>query len=243
MDLLSDISHLAEVERILLVRDFFQDAYAGKIDQTITPGAECAIEFVLRKREHIVALEIETDSKQNPNTSVTSTPAYTTTENHPNVKQDCSPPTDDLYQQAANLVDANKIDEAIQVLEKLVITNTDNALAHNDLGVLYQRIGKPEKSRHHHEIASQLQPAHEVFQKNLADLLYREFGALEEALTIYVRLYGQNCYDVETIRAIDNICLEVDKPEDARFFLEQILAITPWDQDAADTLSSLPMEA
>jgi len=50
IDLLRDFSDSAEIERIVLVRDFFRDALIGQMDQTLTPVAECAIEFILRKR-------------------------------------------------------------------------------------------------------------------------------------------------------------------------------------------------
>ncbi len=50
IDLLAEVSDAVEIERIVLVRDFFRDALVGKVDQTLTPVAECAIEFVVRKR-------------------------------------------------------------------------------------------------------------------------------------------------------------------------------------------------
>jgi Flp pilus assembly protein TadD len=137
------------------------------------------------------------------------------------------------------LVNTGKPEEAIKTLEILLAQDSNHALAHNDLGVLYQRTGALEKSRQHHQEAVRLQPASQVFQKNLADLLCSGFGALEEALEIYVKLFSENRYDVETIKAIAIICLEVGKPEDARFFLEQILSIKPWDQEAVEALHSL----
>ena len=51
-----------------------------------------------------------------------------------------------------------------------------------------------------------------------------------------VKLYGEDRYDMELLKAIAHICLEVDKPDDARFFLERIIAAKPWDQDAAEAL-------
>jgi len=50
LDLALSLSHLVEVERIVLLRDFFRDSL-GEIDQTMTPVAECAIEMVFRKRD------------------------------------------------------------------------------------------------------------------------------------------------------------------------------------------------
>ncbi len=147
--------------------------------------------------------------------------------------------TVELYKEAIGLVNSDKSNEAIQVLEVLVGQDSSYALAHNDLGVLYQMNGDLEKSRQHHEMAARLQPTNAIFQKNLADLLCSEFGALEDALTIYVKLFAENRYDIELLKAIAHICVAVDKRDDACFFLDQILAIKPWDQDAAATLRAI----
>jgi len=51
LDLLWEVADLVEVEKIELLRDFFREALTPKkIDQSMTPVAECAIEFVVRKR-------------------------------------------------------------------------------------------------------------------------------------------------------------------------------------------------
>ena len=147
--------------------------------------------------------------------------------------------SEELYKEAMSLVNADNSDKAVQILETLVALDAHHALAQNDLGVLYQRKGELDKSRRAHEEAVRLQPENQVFQKNLADLLCSQFGALEEALEIYVNLFSKNRYDVETIKAIAHICLLVDKRDDARFFLDQILAIKPWDQEAAEALRNL----
>lgn len=147
--------------------------------------------------------------------------------------------SEDLYREAIKLVDADRTSEAIPLLETLVIQSPDNALAHNDLGVLCQKSGNLQKARTHHESAVRLQPENILFQKNLADLLCSGFGAFEESLAIYVKLYAENSYDVEIIKAVAHICLEVDKPDDARFFLEKALAIKPWDQESAEALRAL----
>ena len=48
--LLAPLAPRALIERIVLHRDFFDEALAAnKPDQTLTPVAECAIEFILRK--------------------------------------------------------------------------------------------------------------------------------------------------------------------------------------------------
>ena len=59
---------------------------------------------------------------------------------------------DELYREALTFVDADKPNDAIQLLETLVAQAPENALAHNDLGVLYQKKGELQKARHHHEV-------------------------------------------------------------------------------------------
>ncbi len=149
---------------------------------------------------------------------------------------------DELYRKAMELVHADKSNDAVQVLETLIASDSNHAPAHNDLGVLYQRAGELDKSRRHHQEAVRLRPDSQIFQKNLADLLCSGYGALEESLEIYVRLYSENRYDVEIIKAIAHICIEAGKLDDACFFLEQALALKPWDQETAEALRSLKRE-
>ena len=145
----------------------------------------------------------------------------------------------DLYQEAVTLANEGRLDESVALLQTIISSTPDSAIAHNDLGVLYQKTGDRTSSRYHHEAAVRLQPENTTFAKNLADLLYCDFGAFEEALDIYVRLFAENRYDVELLKAIAHICLEIDRQEDARFFLEQLLAIKPWDLDAAESLRTI----
>jgi Flp pilus assembly protein TadD len=148
-------------------------------------------------------------------------------------------PSDELYREAIHLVNSDKTDEAIQLLEQLVAQNADHATAHNDLGVLYQRSGERQKSRRHHEEAVRLQPENNMFQKNLADLLYLEFYEFEEALGIYVNLQGKLPQDLEILKAIASICQTLGNLTDARFFLGKVLSLQPWDRDAQAALKEI----
>ncbi len=144
-----------------------------------------------------------------------------------------------LYKEGLQLANSGKNDEAIKLLEKLLEQEPDHAVAHNDLGVLYQKSGDINKSRRHHEEAARLQPANKIFQKNLADLLCVEFNELEEALSIYIRLQAKAPQDIEILKAIASVCLSVGKYADARFFLERILTLQPWDREAQQALKEL----
>jgi len=144
--------------------------------------------------------------------------------------------TEELYRDALSLANAGKTDEAIRQLEAVLKQDNDHALAHNDLGVLYQHQGDLQRSRSHHEAAIRLKPANTVFQKNLADLLCVGFGDLEEALRIYVRLQAKTPQDIEILKAIAYVCGQIGNAAEARFFLERVLALQPWDREAQETL-------
>ena len=145
----------------------------------------------------------------------------------------------DLYKEAQSLIKADRMPEAISLLEKLIAEQPENAVVCNDLGVLYQRSGNREKARLYHEKAVNLQPASKTFKKNLADLLYMEFYELEKALEIYVALQAKSPQDIEILKAIASICQQIGNLSDARFFLERVLTLQPWDREAQQQLTEL----
>lgn len=125
------------------------------------------------------------------------------------------------------------------MLQDLLARNPEYAAGHNDLGVLAQQEGDTTQARRHHEEAVRLQPANLNFQKNLADLLFVACGETEESLKIYVRILGSNPRDIETLKAISQICQLSGKLDDARSFLDTILKIEPWNSDARESLAAI----
>jgi len=144
-----------------------------------------------------------------------------------------------LHQQALELANSGKAAEAVRALETLLVSYPAYSAAHNDLGVLYQQTGDLSRARRHHEEALRLQPANQVFKKNLADLLYIACGETEEAMKLYVNILGSTPRDIETLKAISRICLEIGQADDARMFLETILKIEPWNSEARKSLAAL----
>ena len=144
-----------------------------------------------------------------------------------------------LHRQALELVNSGKSGEARQALQELLAQHPGYAAGHNDLGILCQQGGDLVQARRHHEEALRLQPSNINFQKNLADLLYIACSETEEALKLYVKILGSNPRDIETLKAISNICLEAGKTEDARSFLESILKIEPWNSEARESLAAI----
>ena len=144
-----------------------------------------------------------------------------------------------LHRQALELANAGKATEAVRDLEELVMNHPAYSIAHNDLGVLYQQAGDLSRALHHHEEASRLQPDNLVFKKNLADLLYIACGETEEAMKLYVNILGSAPRDIETLKAVSRICLEIGQTDNARSFLETILKIEPWNGEARESLAAL----
>lgn len=157
----------------------------------------------------------------------------------PPVFQEPPKSPEQLHRQALELANSGKSSEARRALQELLARHPDYAPGHNDLGVLCQLDSDLIQARSHHEEAHRLQPGNLTFLKNLADLLYIACGDIEEALKLYVKILGRNPRDVETLTAISKICLEVDKVDDARSFLETILKIEPWSSDARESLAAI----
>lgn len=144
-----------------------------------------------------------------------------------------------LHRQALELANSEKSCDARRTLQELLAHHPEYAPGHNDLGVLCQQEGDTIQARRHHEEAVRLQPANLNFQKNLADLLYIACGETEEAMKLYVGILGSNPRDIETLKAISQICLETGQNDNARSFLESILKIEPWNSEARESLAAL----
>jgi FkbM family methyltransferase len=129
--------------------------------------------------------------------------------------------------QAHGLLENGKTNEAIDILEELLESHPDLALAHNDLGVLYYKQSDKENALRHYQLAAQLQPENSTFQKNLADFYYAELGQVEEAMNIYVKVLSANPYDIETLMITGHTCVALEQFDDAQDFYNRVLKIDP----------------
>lgn len=143
------------------------------------------------------------------------------------------------YAEIQNMASRGEHDQAIAALEQLVVRAPDNALAHNDLGVLYTNSGNVEKALEHYRRAVALDPGVTVYQKNLADLLFVADGDAEGALQTYVAILKVTPKDIETLSSIAQVCVSLGRTDDARFFYEKILDIEPWNQEARQQRDAL----
>ena len=144
-----------------------------------------------------------------------------------------------MYHDAQELINGNRKMDAVDALEKLLVSYPDHAFAHNDLGVLYLNEGDKGKTLHHYEKATALGPQNPVFQKNLADFYYVILGRAEEALEIYLKILEANPTDIETLLIMGHICVSLNNFDDAKVFYNRVLEIEPWNVDAREKLDQL----
>jgi tetratricopeptide (TPR) repeat protein/glycosyltransferase involved in cell wall biosynthesis len=147
-----------------------------------------------------------------------------------------TPPTEDspdeLYRKALKLANDGFIEQAIADLHRLLLQDTDNALIHNDLAVLYSQTGDAANALFYQEKAVNLAPYNSTFQKNLAGLYYSSGNRIDDAIALYTRLLRENSDDVEILGALAIISMENLRPDDAMRFLDKIIELEPGNGDA-----------
>lgn len=137
------------------------------------------------------------------------------------------------------LVEAGRLEEAAQALEKYLEAHPEDAVAHNDLAAIGYQLGDADKALAHYREAARLAPEDATFRKNLADILYVAAGEVDEAISIYLDLLKQSPRDVETLLNLGIISDQLDQPEEAESFLQRALEIEPWNQGVREYLGAM----
>jgi len=143
---------------------------------------------------------------------------------------------EERYREAVHHAEQGMVAEAVKELEELVKDAPDQAVAYNDLGVLYYRSGDPGRSLAAHEQAVRLDPRNPVFRKNLANLYYSALGRTDEAIRCFTEILRDYPHDVETLLALGQISAVNNLTEQARIFVSKALELEPWNKDARDFL-------
>ena len=143
------------------------------------------------------------------------------------------------FERIQSLIAADRFEEAVTALNRLLDTRPGHALAHNDLAVLYYRRGDMDRALIHYRRAAEADPENTLFQKNLADFLYVERGQVAEALKMMVSILSRNPDDVETLLTTGHICVSQEQFDDAAHFYRRVLAVEPWHEDAGRFLDAL----
>ena len=111
-----------------------------------------------------------------------------------------------LNRQGEDLFSKGDFEGALDAFAKALYIGPNNAVTHNNLGVLYYNQGDKEKALSHYKKAADFQPENITFQKNLADFYYVERGWVEKAMQIYIKVLNANPEDIETLLIIGHIC-------------------------------------
>jgi Flp pilus assembly protein TadD len=146
---------------------------------------------------------------------------------------------EERYREALEHAEHGRTAEAVSVLDELVRSVPQNALAWNDLGVMTYQLGDINRSLVAHEQAVRLEPANPIFGKNLANLYYTALGRTDDAIQIFTGILREHPEDVETLLALGQISAANGYTEQARAFATKVLQLEPWNAAAREFLSSI----
>ena len=145
----------------------------------------------------------------------------------------------DLYAIALEKAENGDRLGALSSLKTLIDRDAENALAHNDFGVLCFEEGEKDKALAHYQEAVRLAPENTIFQKNLGDLFWFGYGDAQAAMTRYMEALKLEPLDVEVLLAFSQVCMDTGKTNDASAFLDCVLTLEPWNEDARRMMSRL----
>jgi tetratricopeptide (TPR) repeat protein len=139
-----------------------------------------------------------------------------------------------------------ELDEALACFRRATIINGHNAKAHQQMGLIYQKMGRNEEARASLELAAEIHmernqnnEAEEIFNTVLAfrpdttnvynslGIIYRRQGRLEEALKAYEKALKVHRDDEYIYFNTARVHLDMDNPVMAQKYLRQALKINP----------------
>lgn len=138
---------------------------------------------------------------------------------------------DALYARAQSQLQGGDRDGAAVSLYEILKISPEHALAHNDSGVLAYEKEDKEKARYHYEKAVSIDPRNLKFLKNLADFYWLENNDAHAAMTLYVQILSKNPADIEAILSCAQVCIALEKYDDANDFIDRARAIDPYDEN------------
>ena len=146
---------------------------------------------------------------------------------------------EEMYQDIHPLMDNERHEEAVNALEKLLKTYHDFAQGHNDLGILFHKLGNREKALNHLMESVNYEPKETTFLKNLADFYYSEMGDVKSALKYYHKILDIHPHDIDALIISGHIAVSENRFDDAKGFYRKALDIEPWNDDAWKYLERL----
>ena len=140
---------------------------------------------------------------------------------------------DDLYSLACEQASRGQKQDAGKTLERVLSIDKNHALAHNDLGVLLFENGEIQDAGVHYEKAVEIESGNLTFIKNLGDFYHYSCGEYEKAMKQYVKALTLEPRDSETLISIGQLCMTLNRLDDARDFVKSALETEPWNEDAS----------
>jgi tetratricopeptide (TPR) repeat protein len=131
---------------------------------------------------------------------------------------------------------------AIEALMRYFGDNPDDDIAINDMGVLLAKMGHNVAALDCYRKALDLSPDNSNTAKNLADLLFVEFGDLQGAMELYLGVLRQAPDDCDSLLAAGHISSAIDQIDDARFFYARVCEIEPEHPQASHALAKMDRE-
>lgn len=130
-------------------------------------------------------------------------------------------------------------EDAIETLLKHLAKKPVNALIINDLGVMHSKLGHSGAALDCYRRAFELCPQNMTIVKNYADLLFVDYGDLEAAMELYVKVLQLNPEDCDCLLATGHICAAIGQTEDAVKFYERIRQIDPGHRRATEAFNQI----
>lgn len=145
-----------------------------------------------------------------------------------------------VVQQAASQPSIHdELSEPAEAFERMLAVNPRNALAHNNLAIIWIRRGDFDKALYHYEQAVEAEPENTTYKKNLADYYYAHLGKTDEAIEIYTQLLKSHPKDTELLTSLAIISKANQLGDQARTFIRRVLELEPWNTDAREFLAGL----
>ncbi len=133
----------------------------------------------------------------------------------------------------------DELAEPQAAFERMLALNPSNALAHNNLAIVWMRRGDFDRALQPLEQAVRHEPDNSTYRKNLADLYYTHCGRTDEAIQIYTTLLKSHPKDTELLTALAIISQANQLKEQARIFIRRVLELEPWNTEAREFLAGL----
>ena len=144
-----------------------------------------------------------------------------------------------LIQKGEEFFHKGNLNEAERKFNEALAIDSKNAMAHNNLAVVYHKQKDKEKAEIHYTRAIEFAPDNMDYKKNLAEFYYVEMGRFEDAIKIYIDLLKINPNDAATLLILGHICFALGNYQNAIHFYQSAIKIEPLNQYARKSLNRL----